>query len=363
MDADKSTTTSDTTLLRYFTDTLELSAEDIDNISEQIKTNPEEATKYLSLSFFQMLDAEKDELLSENYDSLKKFRDRLFQTWQAPLKRLDTLLYMCTEIVDELRQEHPSKEIAITNKFNIATRLHARCIQVGNEISHLLHGGYADGAFARWRTLHETSVTAIFICEGDEDLASRFTNYQHASRISAATRFNKNNELGFEAFTTEQLAQMAEEQKNIVEQYEPCFKNKFGWALKALGKAMHPKSEANFIDVEKFVELSFLRNHFSFANQYVHAGIDSIGFKLGTSMSKEDLLLVGPSNEGLIEPIQCTSLSLVYATIALITAYPSEESDIRISVFRLWHEVLKQEVLNADAALQARGDALRPPKC
>jgi hypothetical protein len=152
---------------------------------------------------------------------------------------------------------------------------------------------------------------------------------------------------------------MVQEQKETIDKYEPCFKNKFGWALKALGKAMNPKSEANFIDIEKFVEMSFLRNHFSFANQYVHAGIDSIGFKLGTSMSNKDILLAGPSNEGFIEPIQCTSLSLIYATIALITAFPNEESAIRISVFRLWHEILKQEVVDAATALQVKGDALR----
>lgn len=359
MDACKNNIDPSISLLCHLTNAPDFSADDIEKIAELIHTNAEEANKYLSLHFFNILDSEKDELLSEIYESRSKFRDRLFETWNTPLKRLDTLLYMCTEIVEELREGVTHNSNAYTHKFNIATRLQARCVQVGNEISHLLHGGYADGAFARWRTLHETSVTAIFICEGDEDLASRFLNFQHAARISAAKKFNNNNELGFEAFSDEHLALMTLEQEQIVEKYEPSFKNKFGWALKALGKAMHPNSAANFVDIEKFVEMSFLRNHFSFANQYVHAGIDSIGFKLGTSMSKEDLLLVGPSNEGLIEPIQCTSLSLVCATIALITAFPNDESPMRISALRLWHEILKRELVLADAALQAKGDALR----
>lgn len=361
MDTNDNRESSNTALLRHLTDALDLSPEDIDKITEHFKTNPEELNEYFSLQLFQMLDAGKDELLSETYESLTKFRERLFQTWEAPLKRLDALLYMSMEIVDELRRGNTGTATKNTDKFNIATRLHARCVQVGHEISHLLHGGYADGAFARWRTLHETSVTAIFICEGDEDLASRFTDFQNASRVSAATRYNNNNELGFKAFSDAHLAQMAEEQKETIDKYEPSFKNKFGWALKALGKAKNPKSEANFIDIEKFVEMSFLRNHFSFANQYVHAGIDSIGFKLGTSMSGKDLLLTGPSNEGFIEPIQCTSLSLICATIALITAFPNEESAVRISVFKLWHEILKQEVVDAAAALQVKADALRNP--
>lgn len=358
MEGYKIKTDLNTSLLRGLFNSSSLSTEDIDKLAELIRLEPEESNNYFSLQFFHILDTEKNELLSEIYATQSKFRDRLFEAWKAPLERLDTLLYMCTEIVEELREGVTYNSSEYTNKFNIATRLHARCVQVGNEISHLLHGGYADGAFARWRTLHETSVTTIFICNGDEDLASRFLNFQDATRISTATRFNKNNQLRFEAVSDKILAQMAREQEQILEKYEPCFKNKFGWALKALGKAMNPRSEASFVDIESFVEMSFLRNHFSFANQYVHAGIDSIGFKLGTSMSNRDLLLVGPSNEGLIEPTQCASLSLIYATIALITGFPNEESPRRASVLRLWHEILKQELVVADAAVQARGAGL-----
>ena len=113
--------------------------------------------------------------------------------------------------------------------------------------------------------------------------------------------------------------------------------------------------------IEEFVKLDLLRNHFSFANQYVHAGIDSIGFKLGTSMSNKDLLLTGPSNEGLLEPIQCTSLSLIYATEALIRAYPNDETLMTIPVLWMWHDALKNEVVYASDALQAKGDTFHLP--
>lgn len=359
MDIDKHNVDSDIGLLRRVIDALELSAVETDKITEHFENNPEELNKFFSLHLYQTLDAGKEDLLSEHYELLGKFRERLFATWETPLKRLDSLLYMCMEAVDELRQDLTNIPRINTNKFNIATRLQARCVQVGNEISHLLHGGYADGAFARWRTLHETSATTKFICEGDEDLASRFVDFQSISRLEAATKYNKHNELGFESFPTEQLAQLENERREILNKYEPHFERKFGWARKALGNTVEPKGNLMFADVEKFVELSFLRNHFSFANQYVHAGIDSIGYKLGTSMSNKDLLLTGPSNEGFIEPIQCTSLSLIYATVALIKAYPNDESSVRISVLWLWHEILKQEVVDAAAALQVKGDALR----
>ncbi|HGY9623206.1 TPA: DUF5677 domain-containing protein [Pseudomonas putida] len=304
--------------------------------------------------WFMSLDTEKDNILEDHYDDLRKFRHRLFDTWQLPLKRLDSLLYISMEIVDEARSNFSIKPSAQTNKFNIATRLHARCVQVGNEISHLLHGGFADGAFSRWRTLHETSVITKFISEGDEDLATRFKDYQNISRLKVATHYNSNNELQFEAFSNEQLSRFEAERKEVIEKYEPYFSQSFGWATKALGKPTTDKVDSKFYEIEKFVGLSYLKNHFNFACQYVHAGIDSIGYKLGTSISKKDLLLTGPSNEGLIEPIQCTSLSMAISTIALLEAFPNEQSDLKIEVIRLWHEKLKEEVLAADSALQAK---------
>ena len=355
MDTNNYSGDSSTDLLRHLIDKLDLSAVEIDNFTEHFKNNHERLEEIFSLQTYKILNSEKEDLLSEHYKLISEFRGRLFETWKTPLARLDSLLYMCMEIVGELRQKHTDSPQPKNNKLNICTRLHARCVQVGNEISHLLHGGYADGAFARWRTLHETSATTKFICEGDEDLATRFLDYQNIFRIDAATKYNKHNELDFDPVPVDQLAQFEEKKSAILKKYEPQFKLKFGWARKALGEKVEQKGRLHFTDIEKYVGLGFLRNHFSFANQYIHAGIDSIGYKLGTSMSNIDLLLTGPSNEGLIEPIQCTSLSLIHATTALIEAYPGKDSSIKISVLWLWHEVLKQEVVDANDALQAKG--------
>ncbi len=322
---------------------------------------PVEFNELLALHIFKKLDSGLDDTLEEHYGLMKQFRERLFETWQCPLKRLDGLLYMCMETVDEVRKDAIQHPYRLTNKLNVTTRLHARCVQVGNEISHLLHGGFADGAFARWRTLHETSVITKFLCQGDEDLSTRFSDYQSVFRLKAATHYNEHNELQFPPITAEELAQLNIEQKSVIDKYEPSFAKGGGWASKALGKSANSKADTKFYEIESFVELSYLKNHFSFASQYVHAGIDSIGFKLGTSMSKRDILLTGPSNEGLIEPIQCASLSLTHATTALIEAFSNEEGLVKIELLRLWHETLKDEVVRASDALQAKGDALTKP--
>lgn len=342
-------------LFHKLVEDLDLTPEELSKLTEHFESKPGELRNLASIQMYSSLDSGKDELLQEQYGLLSSFRERLFQTWANPLKRLDSLLYMCMEVVLELRGNEANPAHEPTDKFNIATRLHARCVQIGNEISHLLHGGYADGAFARWRTLHETAVTTKFLCEGDDELATRFIDYQHISVAQAARKYNEYNYLGFEGFSEERLAELQVKKIQILSKYEPHFCKKCGWARKALGDNVDAKQDIHFTDLEKFVGLDFLRNWFSFANQYVHSGIDSIGFKLGTAISKKDLLLTGPSNEGLFEPMQCTSLSLIYATEALIKAYPNDESPIRVSVLWLWHEMLKQETVEADTALRARG--------
>jgi hypothetical protein len=327
-------------------------------IAEWLDTHSEDIEHLVALKMFEYLDEAKGEVLKDHYENLDAFRGRLFTTWESPLKRLDALIYGCTEISNEVNSEYRTGSGERSAKLNITTRLHARAVQVSCEISHLLKGGFADGAMARWRTLHETTSILIFIAEGDEDLAKRFTDFQSIQRRKAANRYNKySEELGFTSFSPEDLSRFDLERNDIVGKYEAGFGNELGWAAKALGKEPSARTKVRFSDIEEFVELDFLRPHYGFANQYIHAGIDSIGFKLGTSLSNKDLLLCGPSNEGLLEPIQCTSLSLIQATQAIISVSPNDQRLLYSSVLWLWHEKLKEEVVAASDALMKKGEA------
>jgi len=50
-------------------------------------------------------------------------------------------------------------------QFEALVRLQAGAARVAGEIYALLLSGYASGAHARWRTLHEIAVTALFIAQ------------------------------------------------------------------------------------------------------------------------------------------------------------------------------------------------------
>ncbi|PBP84782.1 hypothetical protein CCL22_06465 [Pseudomonas syringae] len=310
---------------------------------------------HFALQLFEILDKSKDKLLSDNLSDRAGFNKRLINTWEKPLNRLDSLIHMCTEILDEINKEYRLASGLKSAQLNISTRLHARSIQISCEIANLLKGGFADGAFARWRTLHETTTILLFIANGNEDLAIRFTDFQSILRVKAATRYNEASmALGFKAISPDDLTRYKAEKKQTLDKYEAGFGNNLGWASIALKKIPNSKTMTSFSEIERFVGLDFLRAHYGFANQYIHAGVDSIGFKLATSESNKDLLLCGPSNEGLIEPIQCTSLSLIQATQAIISVSPSDERMLFSKILCLWHEKLKEEVVIASDALSKK---------
>ncbi|MGN2435103.1 DUF5677 domain-containing protein [Pseudomonas syringae] len=321
-------------------------------LTEWLNANADEVERHFALQMFEALDKNKEKLLADNLSDKIGFNKRLLATWGEPLNRLDSLIHMCIEILDEINAEYRLVSGSKSAQLNISTRLHARSIQISCEIVNLLKGGFADGALARWRTLHETTAILLFIANGNEDLANRFTDFQSVLKLKAANRYDKaSKELGFKAISPADLTRYKTERKKILDKYEAGFGNDLGWASIALKKTPNAKTRTAFAEIEEFVGLDFLRAHYGFANQYVHAGVDSIGYKLGTSASNKDLLLCGPSNEGVIEPIQCTSLSLVQATQAIISVSPSDERTLSKTVLWLWHEKLKEEVSAASAAL------------
>jgi len=296
------------------------------------------------------LEDQQNEFVGNIYADLAGFHERLFEAWRAPLTRLDSLIAMCMEIGSEINAEYRSSEdCRSSSRRNTTTRLHTRAVQVANEISCLLKGGYADGAMARWRSLHESTVILAFLGRHDEALSNRYLDYQSVIRFKAATEYNEHHErLGFEPFSSEDIAIFQKERDAMVAKHGKAFAGENGWAAEVFTS----QKRVTFKDIEKLVDLNHLRPQYGLASKNVHAGVDSIGFKLALSMSAKDILLAGPSNEGLIEPIQCTSYSLILATSELLRTSPHDERSIMEGVLWHWHEKLQTELIGAVDALR-----------
>ena len=124
-----------------------------------------------------------------------KFQRRLRRYWGKSLDTLEVLIGICLDAGSEFNDLHrpqASREEDIV--FDVLVRLHSRGCQVSAEILSLLRNGFADGAIARWRTLHEVAVISMFIRDKGPETAERYlahssiTNYSEAFTISVIMR-------------------------------------------------------------------------------------------------------------------------------------------------------------------------------
>lgn len=74
-------------------------------------------------------------------------------------------------IFSELPDEQKQK---IHYRYTAIYQLHGRACQQYLEILCLLKAGFADGAFARWRSLYELCIVAQFIAQNDEIVAKAY---------------------------------------------------------------------------------------------------------------------------------------------------------------------------------------------
>src|SRR5690606_25692448 len=85
--------------------------------------------------------------------------------------------------------------------------LFPRALLVTQEIICLMRGGYPDGALARWRSLHEITVTAMYIAKVGKDAAIAYLLSFHFSARRAAYQMNQRTEREkIERFSGEELA-------------------------------------------------------------------------------------------------------------------------------------------------------------
>jgi hypothetical protein len=92
------------------------------------------------------------------------FKARLYQRWKEPLDLLELLINSSMEIGQDVKRQLVNNRKKISNPKHVALiKIHARAIQVANEILTLLKAGYADGANGRWRTLYELTPLFLFL--------------------------------------------------------------------------------------------------------------------------------------------------------------------------------------------------------
>jgi hypothetical protein len=235
------------------------------------------------------------------------FSKRLYNRWKAPIESLKMLLTISREFGARVNEDlrDPSRIRGRYHLVEVLSRSHARSCQITEEIAWLLAAGFADGAMARWRTMHEISVVASFIAAGGEELAERYALHEVVESRRAANEYEKyRKRLGRRTLGKGEIRKLESRCATLGQKFGPDFLSPYGWAAHDL-KMKKP----TFADIERAAGIDHLRPYYRMASHPVHANPKGVFFSLGL-MSESQILLAGPSNSGLADPGQCAALSL-----------------------------------------------------
>ena len=252
----------------------------------------------------------------------KGFEKRLDERWKDPLDLLDLVIALSieagTEFNRKFRNEAVSSDDAV---FEALTRLHARGCQVSGEVLALLHAGFADGAHARWRSLHEMAVVASLIQKHGQELAERYLLHETIQQYKLACEYQKFfDRLDDEPPSKEDLDNLKIQRDELIARFGEAFNGDYGWASSAIGS-----NRPTMSDIEQHVQLDHMRPYYRMASDNVHPNSHGAYFRLGLhSSQEEEVLLAGPSNFGLANPGHSTAISLLQLTTTLLAT----ESDL-----------------------------------
>lgn len=296
---------------------LEFTEKDIQEINEAV-TKALEAIPKAALAASDQISRKIFKRICSNWSTeqalqkheAKEFLDHIEERWGEGLDYLRMLLTSCREIGQKTVQRHnKSKSKRHMYRRWVLLRLHVRACQVTDEIICLMENGFADGAMARWRTLHELSVVASLIADGNEDLAERYILHDAVEVKRQADDYDATQvALEYSSISKRERKAIDHEYKIVIDKYGTTFAHPYGWAAKHLNQ-----KKPTFKELQIAAGHAGMNTYYKIASFNIHAGSRSMFFNL-SSMGDSDILLAGRSNAGLVEPGVRTAYTLVLIT-------------------------------------------------
>jgi len=322
---------------------LEITNEDIAQLEAKVLHIIEDTSKstlehLLNSSSAQLVKEWKKQanpILREIRSDRQKFNSYNNKIWGKALNLLESLIDISFDSGSLFNQEFSPLAVKENDiVFDALTKLHARSCQVSSEILVLLRHGFADGAHARWRTLHELSTIGLFISDHNNELAERYLLHAVVADYRRALEYrNYSDSLSYAPMSDEAFNQLKARYEVVLDKYGTNFKNDYGWASLILNK-----DKPTFADIEEKAGVLHMRPFVKLAHMNIHAGSTGILFRLGSPPNDPDLLVAGSSIYGIGEPAQNTAYSLELLTEALLLRKPNTENLGFILAFRKFME-------------------------
>lgn len=292
-----------------------------EDLNKLLKTATDELIPEISKKVVENLKSNIKEVLDNKRYSSKEVEMYLYEKWKEPLDLLECLI----KVSFDSGERHANKQDKVTEetdfKLDALVQIHARALHISNEILVLLKAGYPDGANARWRSLHELAVTSAFLKKNNNEVSKRYLEYRTINVFKDAQEYQKYyKKLGYPPMKTSDFEIIKNKKERLCTKYGDNFDKKFGWIPPHIFKVR------NFKDFEmKVGDMDAWRPFYSSSSASIHAnpsGFHRLGLK---DDQQYKVLLTGPSDRGLDNPLQTTAISLMHISNSLLSLRPDFE--------------------------------------
>ncbi|NOI32212.1 DUF5677 domain-containing protein [Vibrio coralliilyticus] len=305
----------------------------LDEVMESVIAN---STDQIAEEIVEDLFSNFEEMIGDKRENLEKVSEYIHSIWGEPLDFFQGLISILDETIDAFFKKYPNlydQNIAV----EALLRIHAKANQIAKEILVLMRNGFADGAQARWRTLHELAVISHFISEHGNECAERYLDHDIVEEYKYALQHNEYCErLGYSPYSAEDLADIEVEYNRLLKKYGQNFRFDFGWASEALSC-----KKPNFRDIELSVELDHHRPLFKSASANIHANSTGVIWRLGTN-NESDLLLAGPSEIGIETPASYSTASMIQIATALLNFNPTMDGIVGSKILNKYGDIVDE---------------------
>lgn len=200
-------------------------------------------------------------------DSHSRRADAVQCLWGPVIDQLDFIRHIVLEwnysAVDLRKGAYSNRHISFA-----LNRLVARAYEIIGEIIALTRAGYADGALARWRSLHEVCVVAIFIAKQSDRCAEMYLAHHciEELRLLNGNKTSGTSSVGH-IHRDRHIRNLRIHKAAMISRFGSAFGTDYGWASVELGR-----NKTTFRDLENHVGLETLRRGYQQANSIVHGG-------------------------------------------------------------------------------------------
>ena len=286
---------------------------------------------------------------------MDQFRVNLEARWGKGFDSLRMLIELSRDIGTEfhkrIRKSRSQKQVHLNSSI---MNLHIRALQISSEIMVLIENGYADGAMARWRTLHEVTCVAMVLKDGGNALAERYLAHEIVEARKGLLQYEKcSPRLGFKPFSKREARRIEREYDSALKLFGKSFGGDYGWAANYLGN-----SKPNFSHVEEAAGRAMMRSHYKLASQNIHATTKGITYRLG-SLGNRCGVIAGASNVGFVEPGQNLALSLLHITMLLLPDRWTLDRIAQLTALTMLQERIPRALARSENAIENDEKALR----